>query len=50
MLGTPKSVDSLTREDIFEFQGRTYTADRITLSFVGPFSLQRVLQMAEEFF
>ncbi|MGD2004244.1 MAG: pitrilysin family protein [Flavobacteriales bacterium] len=50
ILGTPKSVDGLTREDIFEFQGRTYTADRITLSFVGPFSLQRVEQMAEEFF
>jgi len=50
ILGTPKSVDGLTREDIFEFQGRTYTAERITLSIVGPFGQQRVEQMAQEFF
>ena len=50
ILGTPKSVDGLTREDIFEFQGRTYTAERITLSIVGPFGQQRVEQMAQELF
>jgi predicted Zn-dependent peptidase len=50
ILGTPKSVDGLTREDIFEFQERTYTAERITLSIVGPFGQQRVEQMAQEFF
>lgn len=50
ILGTPQSVDGLRREDILEFQRRTYTAERITISVVGPMSLSRVEAMVNEFF
>jgi len=50
ILGTPQSVDALGREDILEFQGRTYTADRIAVSVAGPMSLSRVEAMVNEFF
>jgi predicted Zn-dependent peptidase len=50
ILGTPQSVDGLGREDILEFQGRTYTADRIAVSVAGPMSLSRVEAMVNEFF
>ena len=31
ILGTPESVDGLSRNDILEFKSRTYTAERIKL-------------------
>ncbi len=50
ILGTPESVDQLTRADILEFQSRTYTADRIKLAVVGPFGSERVERTVAELF
>lgn len=50
ILGTPESVDQLKREDILEFQSRTYTADRIKLAVVGPFGSDRVERTVAELF
>lgn len=50
ILGTPESVDRLSREDILEFQSRTYTADRIKLAVVGPFGSERVERTVAELF
>ena len=50
ILGTPESVDQLTREDILEFRSRTYTASCIKIAAVGPFGLERMESMAEGFF
>ena len=50
ILGTPESVDQLTREDILEFRSRTYTASRIKIAAVGPFGMERMESMAEGFF
>ncbi|MBL6659042.1 MAG: insulinase family protein [Cryomorphaceae bacterium] len=50
ILGTPESVDQLTRGDILEFQSRTYTADRIKLAVVGPFGGERVERTVAELF
>ncbi|MEC8458064.1 MAG: pitrilysin family protein [Bacteroidota bacterium] len=50
ILGTPESVDKLSREDILEFRCRTYTASRIKIAAVGPFGLERIESMTEGFF
>ena len=50
ILGTPESVDQLSREDILEFRSRTYTASRIKIAAVGPYGLERMESMAEDFF
>ena len=50
ILGTPESVDQLSREDILEFRSRTYTANRIKIAAVGPFGLERIESMTEGFF
>lgn len=50
ILGTPESVDELSRADILEFQSRTYTADRIKLAVVGPFGSERVERTVAELF
>jgi predicted Zn-dependent peptidase len=50
ILGTPESVDKLRRDDILEFQSRTYTADRIKLAVVGPFGSERVERTVAELF
>jgi predicted Zn-dependent peptidase len=50
ILGTPESVDGLSRTDILEFQSRTYTADRIKLAVVGPFGSERVERTVAELF
>ena len=50
ILGTPESVDGLSRADIFEFQSRTYTANRIKLAVVGPFGGERVERTVAELF
>ena len=50
ILGTPESVDRLSRADILEFQSRTYTADRIKLAVVGPFGSERVERTVSELF
>ena len=50
ILGTPESVDQLSRADILEFQSRTYTADRIKLAVVGPFGSERVGRTVAELF
>ena len=50
ILGTPESVDLLSRADILEFQSRTYTADRIKLAVVGPFGSERVERTVAELF
>lgn len=50
ILGTPESVDRLSRSDILEFQSRTYTADRIKLAVVGPFGSERVERTVAELF
>ena len=50
ILGTPESVDGLSRADILEFQSRTYTADRIKLAVVGPFGSERVERSVAELF
>jgi predicted Zn-dependent peptidase len=50
ILGTPESVDGLSRADILEFQSRTYTADRIKLAVVGPFGSERVERTVAELF
>jgi len=50
ILGTPESVDQLSRADILEFQSRTYTADRIKLAVVGPFGSERVERTVVELF
>ena len=50
ILGTPESVDKLSRDDILELQSRTYTADRIKLAVVGPFGSERVERTVAELF
>ncbi len=50
ILGTPESVDGLSRADILEFQSRTYTANRIKLAVVGPFGSERVERTVAELF
>ena len=50
ILGTPESVDALSREDIQEFIGRTYSPERITIAITGPFGSERVERMVEEYF
>ena len=50
ILGTPESVDGLSRADILEFQSRTYTANRIKLAVVGPFGGERVERTVDELF
>lgn len=50
ILGTPESVDSLGRGDILEFKQRTYTASRVKVSVIGPFGLERMQQMAIQYF
>ena len=50
ILGTPESVDGLSRADILEFQSRTYTAKRIKLAVVGPFGGERVERTVAELF
>ncbi|MEY2964090.1 MAG: hypothetical protein RL754_1351 [Bacteroidota bacterium] len=50
ILGTHQSVDGLTREDIKEFQSRTYTADRIKIALVGPYTVERATALLEEYF
>ena len=50
ILGTPESVDGLSRADILEVQSRTYTADRIKLAVVGPFGSERVERSVAELF
>jgi len=50
ILGTPESVDGLSRADILEFQSRTCTADRIKLAVVGPFGSERVERTVAELF
>lgn len=50
ILGTPDSVDGLGREDILEFIGRTYSAERIKISISGAFTRERVERMCGEFF
>ena len=50
ILGTHVSVDQLKREDILEFQGRTYTTDRIKVSLVGPYTEDRAKHILEHFF
>lgn len=50
ILGTPESVDSLTRDEVLEFQSRTYTADRIKLALVGPYTPERAMRLMEEYF
>ena len=50
ILGTPQSVDKLSKEDVQEFIGRTYSPDRITIAVTGPFGQERVERMVEEYF
>ena len=50
ILGTPQSVEKLSREDIFEFKNRTYTVDRIKVAVNGPFGSERVTTMLQQFF
>ena len=50
ILGTPQSVDGLTREDILEFTGRTYNADRISIAVLGAFTEERIGRITEEHF
>jgi len=50
ILGTPESVDGLSRADILEFQSRTYNANRIKLAVVGPFGGERVERTVAELF
>lgn len=50
ILGTPESVDGLDREDILEFIGRTYSADRVKVAISGAFTSDRVERMCQEFF
>jgi predicted Zn-dependent peptidase len=50
ILGTPESVDNLDREDILEFRSRTYTAERIKVAITGPFGLERMENMLQEYF
>jgi predicted Zn-dependent peptidase len=50
ILGTPQSVEQLSREDIFEFKNRTYTVDRIKVAVNGPFGSERIATMLQQFF
>ena len=50
ILGTPESVDSLTRDDILEFKSRTFTAKRISVAVTGPFGSERIEAMLHQFF
>lgn len=50
ILGTPESVDGLTRSDILEFQSRTYTSERIKIAVTGPYSTDRIIRTLNEHF
>lgn len=47
ILGTPESVDLLSREEILEFQSRTYSRERLKIALTGPFTLERAQRTLE---
>ncbi|HCP40406.1 MAG TPA: peptidase M16 [Cryomorphaceae bacterium] len=50
ILGTPESVDGLSRNDILEFKCRTYTTDRIKVAVTGPYGGERIATLLGEHF
>ena len=50
ILGTPESVDGLSRNDILEFKSRTYTAERIKIAVTGPYGGDRITAILGEHF
>ena len=50
ILGTPESVDGLSRNDILEFKSRTYTAERIKIAVTGPYGAERITAVLGEHF
>ena len=50
ILGTPESVDGLSRKDILEFKSRTYTAERIKIAVTGPYGGDRITAILGEHF
>ncbi len=50
ILGTPKSLEELKREDIFNFIRRNYKPENMVLCSVGKISMKRIIRMAEKHF
>ncbi|NDB34546.1 MAG: insulinase family protein [Flavobacteriia bacterium] len=48
ILGTKKSVCSLTKSDLHVFLNANFTADNLVISYVGKEPKQRIVQLAEE--
>lgn len=49
ILGTEESVNSFTREDVYRFMQRQYTADRMVFSSVSNHSVAQVRKWAEKY-
>lgn len=50
ILGTEKSVKSLTKNQIIQFTKRQYTSNQIVFSSVGDISFTKVIQLCEKYF
>jgi predicted Zn-dependent peptidase len=50
ILGTKKTVAAFGRKDILNFIQKHYFAENMVLSVVGPYSMKRVIEIAQKYF
>ncbi len=50
ILGTPKHLDSFSRQNIFDFLGRHYVSEEIVICSVGNIDFARLIYFAEKYF
>lgn len=48
ILGTKKSVKGFKRQDLLDFVNTFFTADNLVISYVGKYSKQKLVKLAEE--
>lgn len=50
ILGTPRNVKRLSREDILQFVNRTYHTDQMVICSVGSLDFKKLIRMVEKYF
>lgn len=50
ILGSPKLVNSFTRQDIFNYKNKYYTADNIVISVAGGMDENKTIELVEKYF
>ena len=50
ILGTPKSMESLQRQDILDFIQTNYRTDEIVVGVIGAYDFKKVIKLAEKIF